>query len=180
MSNIMSLAKLFTPDSTANSKATDQDKVWPMFPLDAQINTEPLRVCKSLIPYLPFEKQKTICIFIKIYELMSVVDHFSDPDDPPQEKGYFRDSETWQADLLQSVKGSLDPQNAYWVDIFFKLKDVTKILEAANSGAIPIQAPTPATATDPPTRSKEFTENISPMLDDNQKKMLEMLSTIMK
>ena len=189
ISSIMNLAKLFTPDSSASSKSTSQDKSWPMFPLDAQIHTEPLRVCKSLIPYLPYDKQKTICIFIKLYELISVVEHYSSTNDPLHPHTNFRESENWQSDLLYSVKDNLDPQNAYWVDIFFKIRDVKKILESVQSGTpyndtatrieSPKQTQTPA-VTDNPGVSKEFTQTISPMLDDNQKKMLEMLSTIMK
>lgn len=181
MSNLLNLAKLFSPSTTSNSTLTSNEKSWPMFPLDAEIHTEPLRVCKSLVPYLSFEKQKNISIFIKFYELISVIDYFSDMEDPGSEPPYFREDESWPKELLYSVKDSLDPSNAYWVDILLKINDVKDILAAANSGQSSSPATTPPDPNPSPgTQSKEFTENIAPMLDDNQKKMLEMLSNIMK
>lgn len=172
-----------------NSKKPVIDhKSWPMFPLDAEIHTEPLRVCKSLLPYLPFEKQKNISIFIKFYELMSVIDHYSGEDTAQQPTTNFRQDKALQRDLLESVKGSLDPNNAFLIDILFKFGDVQKILSAVQSGT----PYTEMTNTEPPKAletipaktnpgpSNDFMENISPMLDDNQKNMLKMLSTIMK
>ncbi|HHX60536.1 MAG TPA: hypothetical protein GX707_07405 [Epulopiscium sp.] len=185
MSNMINLAKLFAPPTTSNRKSTPDGKSWPMFPIDAEIHTEPLRVCKSLIPYLPFEKQKSLSIFIKVYELMSVVNYFSAMDEDDHQAGNFRQSDTWQMDLLHSVKDNLDPANAYWVDILFKVNDVKNILASAQLGA-PYKDPTTALATSNPTQplfsqpSNEFIQNIAPMLDDNQRKLLETLSTIMK
>lgn len=185
MSNMLSLAKLFSPSSASNSNIALNEQSWPMFPLDAEIHTESLRVCKSLVPYLSYEKQKNISIFIKFYELMSVIEHFSNSENSDHDPPYFRESETWPKELLYSVKDSLDPSNAYWVDILLKVNDVKDILAAANSEQSSAQATTkPAPVPNPspsqPTQSKEFIENIAPMLDDNQKKMLEMLSSIMK
>lgn len=188
MSNMINLAKLFAPPANTSLKVASDGKSWPMFPLDAEIHTEPLRVCKSLIPYLPFEKQKSLSIFIKAYELMSVVNHFSAIEEPSQPSSHFRESETWQMDLLHSVKDNLDPANAYWVDIFFKINDVKNILASAQLGST-YNEPTPAASSSQmPSSSKvsskgsseDFMQNISPMLDDNQRKILETLSAIMK
>lgn len=175
---MMSLAKLFAPSATSQGKTTSDGKSWPMFPLDAQIHTEPLRVCKSLIPYLPLEKQKNISIFIKVFELMAVINYYSDMDDLDFQHTNFRESETWQKDLLYSVKDSLDPSNAYWVDILLKIGDVKQILADAQS-VPPSRETQPKPTSNDSEKSKEFIQNISPMLDDNQKKILEMLSTIM-
>ena len=182
---MMNLAKLFAPTAASNTKNTPNDKSWPMYPLDAEIHTEPLRVCKALIPYLPFEKQKSLSIFIKAYELMSVVNHFSAIDEWEQPSKNFRESDTWPLDLLHSVKDSLDPTNAYWVDILFKVNDVKNILAAAQSKS-PYSSPSdlavsPKEVARPSNgTSQEFLQNISPMLDDHQKQLLDMLSTIMK
>ncbi len=181
----MSLAKLFAPTATSNAKTAPGEKSWPMFPLDAEIHTEPLRVCKSLIPYLPLEKQKSLSIFIKVYELMSVIDHYSDIGVEEAPINHYRESDTWQMDLLHSVKENLDPANAYWVDILFKINDVKDILASAGSEA-PYQdstrrEPLAETAQASPTgTSQDFIENISPMLDDSQRQILETLSAFMK
>ena len=184
LSNMMNLAKLFAPTATSNTNATSGDKAWPMYPLDAQIHTEPLRVCKSLIPYLPLEKQKNISIFIKAYELISVINHYADLDALEEPSSHFRKSDTWQIDLLHSVKESLDPANAYWVDILFKINDVRGILASAQSGSSSEEASNLPAASNPPTppkgNSQEFIDNIAPMLDDNQRKILETLSSFMK
>lgn len=182
---MMNLAKLFAPTATSNTKTTPNDKSWPMFPLDAEIHTEPLRVCKSLIPYLPLKKQKDLSIFIKVYELMSVVNYYSDIDEQNTPSSNFRESETWPMDLLHSVKENLDPSNAYWVDILFKFNDVKNILSSVQSGASYLEPTNIPPPEDKPQvalkgTSQEFNQNISPMLDDNQKRLLETLSTIMK
>ena len=172
MSNMLTLAKLLVP-ATTNTKSTSSDKSWPMFPLDAQIHTEPLRVCKSLIPYLPFEKQKSISVFIKFYELMTIINYFSTVNQWDYPVTDFREKDNWQIDMLNSIKDSLDPANAYWVDIIFKLNDVKKILASAQSP--PTQKQTTQVGV-----SDEFKQNISPMLDDSQKQLLETLSAFMK
>ncbi len=176
MKNIMNLVKLFAPSSTP-SKASSQDNSWPMFPLDAQIHTEPLRVCKCLIPYLPLEKQRDISILIKVFELAAVAEHFSNLDDTDSNLTRSDSSEPWQKDLLASVRNNLDPKNAYWVDILFKIHDVKEILATAQSSEDDKPLEIEEDSSKP---SKEFTENISPHLNDNQKQILEMLSTVMK
>lgn len=173
MSNMLTLAKLLAPTTTPDSKSTSGDKSWPMFPLDAQIHTEPLRICKSLIPYLPFEKQKSIYVFIKFYELITIVNYFSNVNQWDYPIANYRENDNWQVDMLNSIKDNLDPANAYWIDIVFKLNDVKKILTSAQSPQS--QETTPQIGV-----SDEFKQNISPMLDDSQKQLLETLSTFMK
>ena len=179
IANIMNLVKLFAPSSTPSTTSNSEQRSWPMFPLDAQIHTEPLRVCKCLIPYLPFEKQRDLSILIKVFELVSISNYFSTLDVANTTKLDLNRGENWQSDLLHSVKNNLDPKNAYWVDIFFKINDVKKILASAQSSFAPTEkaANIKNSNTKP---SQNFMENIAPNLDDSQKKILEMLSTVMK
>lgn len=168
----------------SEAKPVTHNRSWPMCPVDAGIHTESLRVCKSLIPYLSFEKQKNISIMIKLYELMSVIAHYSDDNNFEEPAGNFRTNKAVQRDLLESVKSSLDPKHAHWVDLFFKFGDMQKILTAMQAETPDAQASNEPlesqTAETKPGPSQDFMENIAPMLDDNQKNMLEMLSTIMK
>jgi len=184
ISSIMNLVKLFAPSSSPSQSSNSEQKSWPMFPLDSKIHTEPLRVCKCLIPYLPFEKQRDLSIVIKIFELMAVTDYFAgfDPGDIVLVNA--TRSETWETDLLTSIRSNLEPQNAYWVDIFFKINDVKDILANAKPGLpppketsqIPPERPNPSNA----APSKDFMDNIAPSLNDSQKDLLKMLSTVMK
>lgn len=179
MANIMNLVKLFAPSSSPSPGPSTGEPSWPMFPIDAQIHTEPLRVCKCLIPYLPFEKQRDISILIKVFELVSVADYFADLDEPDSNFINSSRSDNWQSNLLHSVKNNLDPKNAYLADIFFKINDVKKILSTAQSSPPPAEK-VPETSDTNTETSPNFLENIAPSLDDNQKKILEMLSMVMK
>lgn len=180
ISNIMNLVKLFAPSSTPSPTSVSGEKSWPMFPLDAQIHTESLRVCKCLIPYLPFEKQRDLSILIKVFELVSISNHFSNLDVASTTHLDLNRGENWQSDLLLSVKNNLDPKNAYWVDIFFKINDVKKILASAQSSPPPTEKVAKIENNNNPKPSQDFMNNIAPSLDDNQKRILEMLSTVMK
>lgn len=182
ISSIMNLVKLFAPSSTPSQSFNSGQKSWPMFPIDSEIHTEPLRVCKCLIPYLPFEKQRDLSIVIKVFELVAVADYFAgfDPEDIVTANS--TRSETWQTDLLTSIKNNLDPKNAFLADVFFKINDVKDILANAKLGS---PAPTKTSPVPPPnppnpTPSKDFMDNIVPSLNDSQKGLLKMLSTVMK
>ena len=61
-----------------------------------------------LVGCLPLKKQKDLSIFIKVYELMSVINYYSAMDEPNISPNNFRESETWQMDLLHSVKENWD------------------------------------------------------------------------
>lgn len=179
LSSIMNLVKLFAPSSAPTQSSNSGQKSWPMFPIDSEIHTEPLRVCKCLIPYLPFEKQRDLSIVIKVFELIAVADYFAgfDPGDIVIVNS--SRSETWQTDLLTSIKNNLDPQNAYWVDIFFKINDVKDLLANAKPGLPPPKETSPVPPSNP-TPSQDYMDSIAPSLNDSQKDLLKMLSTVMK
>ena len=176
ISSIMKLVKLLAPSSPPSQSSSPKEKTWAMLPIDAKIHTEPLRICKCLIPYLPFEKQRDLSIVIKIFELMAVADYFAGFDPGDIVIANSTRSETWQKDLLTSIKNNLDPENAYWADIFFKFNDVKDIL--ANAQSSPPTSKETATTTSNAPPSKDFMDNIVPSLSDSQKDLLKMLTAV--
>lgn len=184
LSNIVNMVNLLSSVSSPKSPSGKESKARSMFPLDEQIHTEPVRICKCLIPYLPYERQKTLSVGIKLFELFSVMEFYSNPDVVDNSIANFRESKTWQTDLLYSIKDNLEPNNAYWIDIFFKINDVQKILAAARSNPNTIPAPFGNYDTDKSSEkhesSSEVIKRLSPQLNENQKNILEVLSTIMK
>lgn len=193
--NMMNLASLFIPSPSSKTSSAGDNATWKMSPIDAEIHTEPLRICKCLLPYLPYERQKSVSVALKLFELVSVMQYYSEPNILNNSMMRAKESENWQIDLLNSIRHNLDPSHAYLVDILFKLNDMRKILAAVQSNSYIPPTQTPNTPLITNTESlqnsskdnsssnnspKEIVEKLSPMLDDNQRKILETLSTIMK
>lgn len=166
--------------------------------LDDQVNTEFMRVCKCVLPYLDKGIQKNLAISLKALELISVMQLYNS-DSPVTEVPLMR-SENWERTLLNDVRNNLDSDKTYIIDALMKLSEFRSIMsqtpkntnvehaepiqfnsedpnnteltrdESANTTPIPSSAPNPT----------DMLNAISPLLDDKQKQMLNLLSTFLK
>lgn len=170
--------------------------------LDEQVNTELMRVCKCVLPYLDTPIQKNLAVSIKLFELIGVMQLYSD------ESNYggmrLARSDDWEKDLLHSIRSNLSPEKAYMIDAFLKFNEFRSILKGpSNQPELPsyeseepstITSDAPATFFNASPRSQPInssTQNqslnpadilnkLSPLLDDNQKQMINLLSAFMK
>ena len=167
--------------------------------LDDQVNTEFMRVCKCVLPYLDRGMQKNLAISLKALELISVMQLYNS-DSPVTEVPLMR-SENWERTLLNDVRNNLDSDKTYLIDALMKLSEFRSIMSQTSKNtdsetAEPIHfhsedthpiEPTrdePASSTPPPPSSSpnptDMLNAISPLLDDKQKQMLNLLSTFLK
>ena len=167
--------------------------------LDDQVNTEFMRVCKCVLPYLDRGMQKNLAISLKALELISVMQLYNS-DSPVTEVPLMR-SENWERTLLNDVRNNLDSDKTYLIDALMKLSEFRSIMSQTSKNtevetAEPIHfhseddspvEPTrdePASSTSPPPSSSpnptDMLNAISPLLDDKQKQMLNLLSTFLK
>lgn len=109
--------------------------------LDRHVNTDLMRVCKCIIPYLDRDIQKTVAVGLKLVELMNTINIYNDTS-VVNELTLTR-GENWEADLLRNVRSNLSPEKAYLIDAVLKLKEVRSIINAK-----PDNQPTPPN--DPP------------------------------
>lgn len=169
-------------------------------PLDDQVNTEFMRVCKCVLPYLDRGMQKNLAISLKALELISVMQLYNS-ESPVTEVPLMR-SENWENKLLSDVRNNLDSDKTYIIDAMMKLGEFRKIMahaQSATAEAEPINFDMPDSEsssdpiktdpirTEPNTASKSNSPNpadminaFSPLLDDKQKQMLNLLSAFMK
>lgn len=178
-------------------------------PLDQEVNTELMRVCKCVIPYLDRGVQKNVAIGLKFLELVNTINAYGDPLNSNNSISLTRQGH-WQEDLLRSVRSNLSPDKAYLIDAVIKLQEFKSILNTKDTGSsIPTtlssyepepsfeQAPqfepfsdlsreVPKNEKVPPksqTSSGPSPANIlqmlSPLLDDNQKQLFNAFASLM-
>lgn len=152
--------------------------------LDEHVNTELMRVCKCMLPYMDQSVQKKMAITIKLFELISVMNLYADETIAPPIT--LTRGDDWEKHLLLDIRSQLNPEKAYLVDAALKVSDLKKIMELKNSlDSIPNTSsdtptePTPPTSTNTSNPS-DVIDKFSPFLDDNQKQMLKLFSTFMK
>lgn len=174
--------------------------------LDDQVNSELMRVCKCVLPYLDRGMQKNLAVSLKVLELISAIQLYSSEtavSEVPLMRG-----ENWENKLLSDVRHNLDSDKAYIVDALMKLGEFRNIMNHMQNTetASPVQFDTAPTSD---TTQPQFTAPIfnteesnrpepsnapnsnspnpadmlnafAPLLDDKQKQMLNLLSVFMK
>lgn len=186
--------------------------------LDDQVNTELMRVCKSVLPYLDRGMQKNLAISLKLLEFISVVQLYNNNASTIEPEVSMMRGENWENKLLTDIRGSLNPDKTYIIDALMKLSEVKNILSQMDrsSDSTPSSAnfeiepePLPAsesspfnfanffkdmvppqssTTSDPPPASNkssgpnpaDMLNALSPLLDDKQRQMINLLSAFMK
>lgn len=179
--------------------------------LDDQVNSELMRVCKCVLPYLDRGMQKNLAVSLKVLELISAVQLYNS--EPAVSEVPLMRGENWENKLLSDVRHNLDPDKAYIVDALMKLGEFRNIMSRmqSNESASPINfdtAPAPDATqpeftmpdfTTPDFNQRESNQNestntpksnspspadminaFSPLLDDKQKQMINLLSAFMK
>lgn len=179
--------------------------------LDDQVNTELMRVCKCVLPYLDRGMQKNLAVSLKVLELFSVFQLYNSEtavSEVPLMRG-----ENWENKLLSEVRNNLDSDKTYIVDALMKLGEFRNIMshlqpqedaapvhfdtepapDPAPLGSDPFgfnpfastntQTPQPEANTQPRSTSPspaDMLNAFSPLLDDKQKQMINLLSAFMK
>lgn len=198
-------------------------------PLDQEVNTELMRVCKCIIPYLDRGTQKNVAIGLKFLELVNTINTYSNTMNLSRSLSLERQG-NWENELLHNVKSNLSPEKAYLIDALMKLQEFRSIVAVKETDSPKPSAPvesfvdeplpsepiksTATKSTHAPRRRKPTQKNtfkpdvntlfepeiertqpassaqnainpaqlfqaLSPMLDDKQKQMLTMFSTLL-
>lgn len=96
--------------------------------LDDQVNTEFMRVCKSVLPYLDRGMQKNLAISLKLLEFISVVQLYNSDTIPVEPEPSMMRGENWENGLLTDIRNSLDSDKTYIIDALMKLSEVKNIM----------------------------------------------------
>ncbi|MDA3730103.1 hypothetical protein PBV87_01060 [Niameybacter massiliensis] len=103
--------------------------------LDDQVNTEFMRVCKSVLPYLDRGMQKNLAISLKLLEFISVVQLYNSDTIPVEPEPSMMRGENWENRLLTDIRNSLDSDKTYIIDALMKLSEVKNIMSRSNQQA---------------------------------------------
>lgn len=161
-----------------------------MVSLDRAINNDFLTISKSLIPYLPLERQKSLAIFVKTFELMQTINLFS-RDDVVHSMSRSHEA-GWEKEFLKDVRQNLSGDRGYFIDALLKLTEVRDLIDnhpTENNYVTPTpivepyQNNTPQTAppnNGPSINPADVIDKLSTMLEPNQVQLLKVLSSFMK
>lgn len=160
-----------------------------MISLDRAVNNDFLMISKSLIPYLPVERQKSLAIFVKTFELMQTIDLFSRDDFV---RSMSRSHEAgWEKDFLKDVRQNLSGDRGYFIDAILKLTEVRDLINnhpAQDNFTPPVPTNTESleetdsstSASNNPINPTEVINKLSTILEPNQVQLLKILSSFMK
>ncbi|ONI37556.1 hypothetical protein AN639_07935 [Candidatus Epulonipiscium fishelsonii] len=112
--------------------------------LDRCVNSEFMRVCKCVVPYLEQPVQKNVAIGLKVLELINTVNFYKGLDGSLNR---YRE-ENWETTLLQEIKKNLEPEKVYLIDALIKITELNNIL-----------------STKTPTNNTQHTEPVPPATD---------------
>lgn len=121
-------------------------------PLDQEVNTELMRVCKCVIPYLDHGTQKNVAIGLKFLELVNTINTYSNTMNLSRSLTLERQG-NWESELLRNVKSNLSPEKAYIIDALIKLQEFRSILNIKEAMASSTASSPPPVFTDAPQPS---------------------------
>lgn len=99
----------------------------PSNPLDKEVNTDFIRICKCILPYLNRNAQKQLAISLKMLELVSTIQLFQDENLNDTFRTTRQDN--WEDELLLNIRDNISPEKAYLIDAFIKFKEFSRILK---------------------------------------------------
>ncbi|OON90478.1 MAG: hypothetical protein ATN32_03830 [Candidatus Epulonipiscium fishelsonii] len=97
--------------------------------LDRCVNSEFMRVCKCVVPYLEPPVQKNVAIGLKVLELINTVNFYKGLDG---NLTTYRE-ENWETTLLLEIKKNLEPEKVYLIDALIKITELNNILSTKTS-----------------------------------------------
>ncbi|MBR1736715.1 MAG: hypothetical protein IJ736_06820 [Firmicutes bacterium] len=95
---------------------------------DEELQTPALKTIKAAIPYLDFEYQKNLGMFVKIMEINSLMRKYRSVSAASAEK-----SGNWQKAMLKDVSEQLDGRNKGIIQMIIKMIDISEIMQSIKS-----------------------------------------------
>lgn len=182
---MLEMAKLFS-NLLGNKEMQNQPQVVntpPVVPLassilfDETVHTPQMKVIKAAIPYMEINHQKVLGVFVKFLELKKVVDIYKN-NNAPLSANSLSTSPHWKIDMLNSIRPHCTEEKQCMVDMMAKIMDISDLMKKMSS-IKSTEASKPQLVLDKPDQKQTLLQAISPMLNENQRQMLSMLTTLM-
>lgn len=144
---------------------------------DESIHTPQMKVVKAAIPYMEPSQQKILGIFIKSLELKKVIDSYKNNENPLSSTD-LSTTPHWKVDMLNSIRPHCTEEKQCIVDMMARIMDIGELMKRMNylksNNSPKTQAPSNKS-----NQKQALLQTLSPMLNENQKQMLTMLTTLM-
>ncbi|OON95330.1 MAG: hypothetical protein ATN36_08645 [Epulopiscium sp. Nele67-Bin005] len=105
--------------------------------LDVAVNTEFMRVCKCILPYLEKDVQRNVAISLKILELRNTINFYND-DDIESEISADK-SEAWQKNLLSEIGQNISSDKSHIIDAVLAAGELKSMFEPASTEKVKSQ-----------------------------------------
>lgn len=192
ISKMLEMAKLFS--SLMNHKASEENKAVSVpvinpspvispnatILFDETIHTPELKVVKAAIPYFEPYHQKILGVFVKAMEFKRVIDmYYKNPENPLINMN-LKSNPYWKTEMLNSFKPHCSHENQYLIDIMVKVMDIGELMKKIQSLKIAEEVKKIPETTEKKNTKQKLIESLSPLLDDNQKQMLNLFSSLIE
>lgn len=184
---LLEMAKLFSTlmGNNNNNKQSQAQiintapKAYPSSSIlfDDTIHTPQMKVIKAAIPYMQVTNQKVLGVFIKFLELRKVIELYKDSNSPLSATS-FSTNPNWQTEMLYSIRPHCSEEKQCIVDMMAKIMDIGELAKKMHS-IKSTQIQKNQLDTDNSNKNQALLQALSPMLNENQRQMLNMLTTLM-
>ncbi|NLK20678.1 MAG: hypothetical protein GX308_01045 [Epulopiscium sp.] len=191
-SKILEMVKLFSTlmsDSSKENNVESETEIRtkpipvvypsPSILFDETIHTPKMKAIKAAIPYMEYSNQKILGVFIKSLELKKVLDVYSNANSPLGAAN-LTSNPNWKTDMLNSIRPHCSEDRQCVLDMLVKIMDIGELINRVKT----LKAPKESEAETQPSGSNNqkqiLLQALTPMLDENQKQMLSMLTTLIE
>ncbi|NLK97565.1 hypothetical protein [Defluviitalea saccharophila] len=182
---LLEMAKLFS-NLMGNNSTQNQPQITNSAPIvypsssilfDETVHTPQMKVIKAAIPYMKVHHQRVLGVFIKFLELKKVMDIYKNNSSPLSTVS-LSTNPNWKIDMLTSIRPHCTVEKQCVVDMMSKVIDIGELMKKMHSLKLNESVKT-QTDTNGPNQKQALIQALSPMLNENQRQMLNMLTTLM-
>lgn len=121
------LGTLFTPkieeNSEKNEESTELIQYKPI-PFDEEIQSQDMKIIKSIIPYMNLNQQKLVGVFVKFMEIKNILEKKDDDKVIVQNQ----DDETLPREILMAIQPYCSGDKQNMLNIILRMLELKKIL----------------------------------------------------
>ncbi|HHW67607.1 MAG: hypothetical protein PWP07_1153 [Epulopiscium sp.] len=183
---LLEMAKLFSKLMGNNTVQNSPSQIPGTAPIvypssailfDETLHTPQMKVIKAAIPYLKLHHQRVLGVFVKFLEFKKAVDLYKHNNSPLSIKS-LEENPNWKIDMLNSIRPHCTEEKQCMVDMVMKVIDIEELMKKMHSLKY-TQADNPQANIQQSNQRQALIQALSPMLNEKQKQMLDLLTTFM-
>ncbi|MCT4544277.1 MAG: hypothetical protein N4A63_12095 [Vallitalea sp.] len=132
ISSMLQLMKQFS-----NNKSNTNVSKLPSLEIDKVVNSNEMNIIKSAIPYINYQSQKQLAVFVKLIELLNTVklyNNYAVSEIPELNK-----INSSKQDMLYNIRSYCSPKNKQLIDFLLNIYNLKALIASMNKDDLDIE-----------------------------------------